>query len=70
MGEVCIGEKHAHAEAINIAPFAVFLLGLLRAVTECTLTGKVDGFRIRSEQLDFGNVQAGLGLGQVAAVPL
>jgi hypothetical protein len=63
-------KKHAHAEAKNITSLAVFLRGLLRAVTECALARKVNGFSIGSEELDFGNVEAGFGHGQLTAVRL
>jgi hypothetical protein len=42
----------------------------LRAVTERALAREVNGFSIRSEELDFGNVEAGLRQGEKPAVGL
>src|SRR2546429_8606367 len=64
---VRIGEKHSDAEAKHITTIAVLLRRLLRAVTERALAREVNGFSIRSEELDFGNVEAGLRQGEKPA---
>jgi len=67
-GSVGVSEFDGDSDAEAVSDLAVVTGGVLGAVAEGALAGKLDGLSVRSKQFDGGNPGTGFGNGEMAAV--
>src|SRR4029077_11837160 len=67
-GAVGVSEFDGDSHAEAVSNLAIVTSGVLGAVAEGALTGKLDGFGVGSKQFDSRNPGTGFGNGEMAAV--